>query len=136
MALKKLNKSEVSALANKIKGIMRDTNDEVKRQAIAKALPQMKKSASWIKNELDDLSPNARGFIDSITHYNKEISKDDIMTFLESRETEKVALVYTEPEESWRGANKIEEAIVLAQLEADSVDALITAVKTAFTGGK
>lgn len=137
MALKKLNKAEVSALANKIKGMMKDTNEEVKRQALYKQKPSILQSAGWILDEISDLSANAQAYVTSLrSAYNPEITKEVIVEFLEARFVEKLVLPYTTPEENWRGANRIEEEITLAQLEADSVEALINAVKTAFTGGK
>jgi hypothetical protein len=136
MALKKLNKSEISALANRMKGVMKSENDKAKEHALASQRPAIEQQARWIEAEILNLSTDAQEFIHSTKSYNASITFAEIVEFLEDRYVKSLVLPYAEPVDTWRGVDKIEETIVLEQIEAESVDALIIKVKEAFTGAK
>lgn len=134
MALKKLNKGEISALSNKIKEMMRVENEKVRMNALANETPAIEQQARWIDAEIKNLSTSAQAFLHSTKSYKAGITYTEIVEFLENQYVKTLLLPYNEPEENWRGESRIEETIILAQLEADDVDGLIEAVKKAFAG--
>lgn len=132
MALRKLNKSEIEALANKVKRNIMEENriaQDLHLEGVKASLALLQDN---ILTNLGNMSDLTQEFIDSQIQYNAGLDAGSIEAFLRNRELTNFVYPYEQFEDNWRGTDRIKEAIVLAQIEAEDINGLIEAVTKQF----
>ena len=120
--MKKLNKTEVNALANKIRRDLSELAEKEQKKFEEKELPKTMKIVESVKAELEGLSDIAKEYIKSTLSPNKDyLSKRSIQRFFTPKQTKvKTPARY--------GNTEIQEQIILAQIESSNLDELISSV--------
>ena len=127
--MKKLNKNELEAVARKIKRDSDDKRVAKVNEAIEKFTPIAKKKAKVIFKEINKLSIEAKGYFFHVPYGGKDLfTLESIEESLSSRKSKEVVGVnYTYLREY-----DIVDALILAQMDANSLEELTEIVSAEF----